>query len=371
MTEPDNTQKASEIPATEQQASEIPATEQPAKEEAAAEKHTRKHRAKRGGGLCLLLVIIFAAAIGGLGYYAQKIYKQQTAQLASLASQQAQLQEQNSQLKSQVSESITTLTKQQAELTELTSAMEDLRARNQFLRKDWLVMEAEYLLQLANYRVLFERDVNTAVVALTAADTRLHESGDPSLIAVRQAIAEAVQALKAVPHIDLAGISVKLSALIQSVDELPLNTPEPKGKVNTPNPEAMKTTHVKSWSEFPAAIWADLKSLIVIRNHREPVEPLIPPDQQFFLMENLRLQLEQARLALLSSNTDVYKERLATVSHWIETYFNKESSKTQAALATVNELSGIDIAPTMPDISKPYQLLEQYRQNAATTPEKK
>lgn len=228
-------------------------------------------------------------------------------------------------------------------------------------------MEAEYLVQLANYRLLFERDIKTAIVALNTADNRLRETGDPGLMTIRSAIADAVQALKAVPQPDLAGMSMTMSALVKDIPALPLNTPEPQTKLHELQKKTLATRQVKSWSALPAAIWHDLKSLIIIRNHAKPVEPLLPPNQRFFLMENLRLQIEQARLAMLGGHAAVYKERLGTAIHWIEKYFDPTAAATQAALATLKQLRSKDIAPPLPDISKPYQLLQAYRRQQAAS----
>ena len=358
MTEQDENKTATETQAAKEPAKEKPATPKPA----------HKPRAKHTGrGLLLVLLIVLAGA-GAAGYYGVILFKQQAARLDALATQQVQLQNQNAQLKSHLSDRLQTLSKQQAELA---NAIEVLREKNQFVRKDWLVMEAEYLLQLANYRLLFERDINTAIVALDTADARLRDTGDPSLIAVRKAIADSIQALKAVPQADLAGLSLKLSAITQAIDSLPLNTPDPRSKAQEQQHVPGETRQVKSWSELPAAIWHDLKSLIIIRDHTQPVEPMIAPDQRFFLLENLRLQIEQARLAMLSGHAEVYKERIGTAIKWIETYFDKTAPQTQAMLTTLQELQASAIAPPLPDISKPYQLLEQYRQNANAAADKK
>ena len=348
-------------------AKQTEAEQDSAKEKPVAKKTPHKPKANHSARYLLLLLLIIVAGAGYAAYYGYRMFKQQATRMEMLAAQQSQLQDQNAQLTSQLAERLQSLSKQQAELTH---DVEILRSKNQFMRKDWLVMEAEYLLQLANYRLLFERDINTAIVALNSADVRLRNTGDPSLVGVRKAIAESTLALKAVPQADLAGLSLKLSAIVQTIDSLPLNTTDPKSMAQKQQHVDSETRHVKTWAELPSAIWHDLKSLIIIRDHNQPVEPLIAPDQRFFLTENLRLQIEQARLAMLFGHTEVYKERIETASKWIETYFDKDSPQTLATLATLKELENSAIAPPLPNISKPYQLLEQYRQNATAADNK-
>jgi uroporphyrin-3 C-methyltransferase len=338
------------------------------KDKAAAKKPEPKPQTRHTARYVILFLLIVVAAAGVAGFYGYQFLKQQTTRMDTLAAQQSQLQERNAQLKAQLAGSLQSLGKQQGDLA---NDIQTLRARDQHLRKDWLLNEAEYLLQLANYRLLFARDINTAVVALNTADSRLRETGDPGLIGVRKAIAESVQALKAVPQADLAGLSLSMSAITRDVASLPLNTPDPQSRMQEQKAGLEETRKVKSWSALPAAIWHDLKGLIIIRDHTQPVEPLLAPDQRFFLTENLRLQIEQARLAMLSGHVEVYKERLATAIGWINKYFDKASSRTQATLQTLKQLQASAIAPPLPDISKPYRLLEQYRQNQAAAAVKK
>lgn len=352
MTEPDNNKPAAET------ASADTAKQQQAKE--AQKKPVPKVRTRHSSPNLMLLLVVVVIGAAAAGFFGMHVFTQQTARIDELASQQTQLQIQHSKLKSELNENLLALQRQQADLM---NNLESLRAKNQHLRKDWLVLEAEYLLQLANYRLLFERDINTAIVALNSADARLRDTGDPGVIGVRKVIADAVLALKQVPQADLAGLSLTLSALNKDIETLPLNTPDPKSRQAELKRQASSTQEVTSWAELPAAIWRDLQHLIVVRDHTEPVQPLIAPEQRFFLIENLRLQLEQARLAMLSGQPEVYKERIATAIEWIETHFDKASAHTQTTLDTLKRLQTSAIAPPLPDISQPYKALEQYRQN--------
>jgi len=360
VTEQDQNKTEADSKPAENKSVQEPAKEKKHAANKPAHKPQTRHTARN---LTLVLLIVVAAAVAA-AYYGYQFLQQQAVRMDALTTQQSQLQDENAQLKTQLEESLQTLSKQQ---TDLAGDIETLRARNMHLHKDWLINEAEYLVQLANYRLLFERDIKTAVVALETADMRLRETGDPGLIGVRKAIADAIQALKAVPQADLAGLSLSMSAIAKEVNELPLSTPDPKSKIKEVKPELKETEKVTKWSELPAAIWHDLKGLVVIRHHDKPVEPLIAPDQRFFLTENLRLQIEQARLAMLSGHPDVYKERLTTASKWIAQYFDKDAAQTKTVLDTLKQLLDSKIAPPLPDISKPYQLLQDYRQqqNAA------
>ena len=271
---------------------------------------------------------------------------------------------------------ITTLNEQQVELTalneekfkEINSYQENLHnnltnlIRNkEHLRNDWLIAEAEYLVQLANHRLLLEKDISTASVALKAADARLAEVADPALLSIRKILLNDLNSLSNIPTIDLAGLSVTLSSLSNNIPNLPLSTPSPvthelnkPEKMATPN----KATDIE---KLPTAIWEDIKNLIIIRNHEKPLKPLLAPEQHFFLVQNLKLLLEQSRLALLSGNNIIYQERLETIKKWIQEHFDTQHNVTRNILVSLDELQRFDIDPTLPDISSTYSLINKYR----------
>ena len=322
--------------------------------------HKRQHK---NHSLIWVLLIALALIGGGIFYVAELMTKSRT----QLADQVAELQQKLQNQRDTTSEQQQSVNAQLAALhkhqQELTGYIEALRSRDKHLRKDWLILEAEYLIQLANYRLLFERDINTAMVALQSADVRLKETGDPAVLNVRKAIAASVQSLKQIEQVDLAGLSLTMTALNKELGKLPLNTPDPVAKAKEADTELSESKQVSAWTELPAAIWRDVKSLIVIRDHEQPVGPLLSPDQRFFLVENLRLQIEQARLAMLSGQAQVYSERVSTAIGWIEQHFDKEAAITKATLETLNQLKSAPIAPELPDISASYQALQKYRAN--------
>ncbi len=236
----------------------------------------------------------------------------------------------------------------------------DLLARQQLLRKDWLLAEAEYLVKIASHRLALEHDVETAVVALHAADDRLRDTRDPVVLKVRKLIARDIRTLEQLPKQDTAGISLAISALAQQVDKLPLRTPDPKTMQQR---EATPPTPINGdgWKAMAQNVWDDIKGLVVIRNHEQPIEALLAPDQRFFLSENLRLQLEQARLALLNNEPVIYRERLNTAVNWIKHYFDNKAVETITALTTLKQLATVKFLVELPDISSTYDALMRYR----------
>ncbi|MDR9437186.1 MAG: uroporphyrinogen-III C-methyltransferase [Thiohalophilus sp.] len=319
----------------------------------------------RGAGVALfiaLLGLLGALGVGAGGYYLwqtqQQLADEQRQQLTALEETLTGLRRQHSNQNSRQDDQLQQLQTRQQNLDD---ALQTLIKSRSHLRNDWLLTEAEYLLKLANHRLLLERDVATAIVALQSADERLHEVADPGLLKIRQRIAADINDLRAVNQPDLAGLSFTLSSLAGDIPRLPLATPDPQTRQQL-DAAASQSDKVETWRELPTALWQDLKSLVVIRQHDEPIQPLLAPEQRFFLTQNLQLQLEQARLALLNGQTRVYRERLQQARQWVETYFDTEQAPTRQTLEQLDQLAEQEIHPALPDISDTHQALERFRQ---------
>jgi uroporphyrin-3 C-methyltransferase len=89
---------------------------------------------------------------------------------------------------------------------------------------------------------------------------------------------------------------------------------------------------------------------------------MLPPEREYFLRENLRLQLAAARLALLRTDQAQYRAALQTAQQWLARYFDRQNAGVQQLLGRLQELAAVDIAPVMPDVSASLRLLRQQMQ---------
>lgn len=215
----------------------------------------------------------------------------------------------------------------------------------------WMAAEAEYLILVANHRLQLEGDVATAIKALEAADSRLRDIGDPGWSGVRERLAAEIASLKGVGALDRTGLAAKLAGMAMQIKGLkmvgirPAPAPaESDLKVTESGERTFKTMINDGWEGF--------KSVMVIRHHDKPVNAMLPPEQQYFVYQNLELQLESARLALLRGDQALYTASLQTVDQWLKEFFNIESNATKALLGQISELQAIVLNPDLPDISK-------------------
>lgn len=319
-----------------------------------------KHKRRKAGRLhySWLVLLIVLVSLGAVGYqFGWKKLQEFRARFIGLETAMQGVRDETGKQLKQFRENIDKIAERQGHLED---GLENWLEQNSHLRKDWLLAEAEYLIKLASHRLLLEQDVKTAITAMEGANTRLAEVGDPSLLTVRKQISQDIQRLKSVPSIDIAGISLTLSSLVQTVNNLPMQVPDPdaiRERIKERTPEKRE---VDGWQGFFAAIWRDLKNLVVIRNHEQPVQPMLTADQQFFLIQNLQLRLEQARLALLQGETGVYQERLQEIEKWIPLYFDTKHPLTKSTLDTIAKLRKQDITPELPNLTRSYEQLEKY-----------
>jgi uroporphyrin-3 C-methyltransferase len=248
----------------------------------------------------------------------------------------------------------------------LTQSIQQVMSRQQNNRKDWLLAEVEYLLRLANQRVLMEQTAEGALKLLKSADLILKETDDVSIYEVRKALAADIAALESVPRLDTEGAFLQLGALNTQVDHLSLLPITDKRELPALLEKITPDSVSESWTQGLKSSWngalSKLEQLVIIQHRDEPVEPLLSPEQHFFLQQNLHLMLEQAQLALLQRKQNAYESALGKAENWIDTYFDPQDATTNALLRGIAELKQLQVAPEVPDISGSLNTLKEYLQ---------
>ena len=243
------------------------------------------------------------------------------------------------------------------EIAAIKASLEEINSKLGRNTMAWRLAEVEYLLSVANQRLILQRDSKTALAALHSADQQLRSLADPALVPVREAIASEVSALQAVSEPDVVGMVAILNSLTKAVETLPLLDTAPKRpSLEEGAGQKYRDLH---WRDLPLAIWQDLKSLVRIRRVDQPAEPLLPPQEEVNLRQNLRLKLEQVKLSLLRGETPLYRQQLATAGEWLTAYFDREASAVQAMQQNLEQLGKVELRPELPDISLSLRLLRE------------
>ncbi len=208
----------------------------------------------------------------------------------------------------------------------------------------WRLAEAEFLLTQAQQRLFIARDAATADLLLASADGALMKQKDPSLLPVRSAIAKDRAALRKVPHVDRDGIYLRLQTLSSQTGLLTSGS----RFLQAADEPAAADDAGQNYSE---RLWKLFLNIVRIHHYDQDVEPLLPPEQEVYMRQNLQLALVQAQLGLLQSQQQTYLSNLERVDAWVNQYCQTEDPLVRSWLDDVQALMRIDIAPELPDIS--------------------
>lgn len=324
----------------------------------------------------LIIALIALLAVPALGYWGylelQKLRDKQVATGVQLADEIAS---KNSALRSQVNKLEDELARLDDEReaqnlllertqTRLSDAIKQVEAGRSTSEADWRLAEAQYLLRLANQRVLMEQRPEGALTLMRSADKVLAELDDVSLYKLRQTIAQDIAKLEAVPKLDVEGTYLRLAALIHQTSELPTLSLEQQRQLpqllQEITPEAVDETLKQDIQSAFGRAMSSLENLVVIQQHDRPVEPLLSPEQGHYLRQNLQLLLEQAQLALLRQQQSIYETSLTRAIELLTRFFDTDNSATAALNSALEQLKTLQVAPQMPSISSSLEALQQH-----------
>ncbi len=215
-------------------------------------------------------------------------------------------------------------------------------------RDEWQLAEIEQVLAIAQQQLQLAGNVRAALLALQLAEARVAKADRPQFLPVRRALARDIERLKALPVLDIAAMSSRIDTLVAGVDSLPLAFEEKSVAVKNET----KDSERGFWSRLGSEVWSEVKQLVVVRQVGSNEPPLLPPPQAYFLRENLRLRLLNARLSLLARDEAGYREDLRAAQAWIKRYFDPRSKQTVDAQTQLKQLSSTSISFEMPSISE-------------------
>ena len=324
--------------------------------------NSSKHRGgSRNWRIILFLTILLAVTASAAGYLYFDLSagrKTNEAQLQSLAARLDALQQSHAYLTADtraLDERLTGINEQ------FTGMLHNLNSLYQHRNSDinWQLAELKYLFHIASQRLVLARDVDTAQAILQAADSRLMGIADPALIPVRKQLIADINRLKPAQRLDYTGLALTLSGLAERAGLLPLNLggkgeqgPQP----NANNPNAMDNR----WQRLARSVWQELKSLVVISRTDNNTAALLAPQERYFLYQNLRLQLEMSRLALLLRDEAQYRISINTSTDWLNEYFDTADERVRTALASLENAGSVDFYEPVLSIDMTLNAFDKY-----------
>jgi uroporphyrin-III C-methyltransferase len=214
-------------------------------------------------------------------------------------------------------------------------------------RDEWALTEIEQVLLLASQQLQIAGNVSGALAALQLADAKLQRLDRPQFVPLRRALARDMDRLKAVPYVDVAGLSLRLDQAISSIDSLPLALEERlPASPSTPPP-----VDEPAWKRSLRELWQEARDLVRIENTDRPEAPLLTPPQQYFLRENLKLRLLSARFDLLFRDQANFRADIAAAERWLRKYFDTRTMAVQSLLVLLGQIKATEMGAELPGLA--------------------
>jgi len=220
---------------------------------------------------------------------------------------------------------------QRTQLEELMQSLSRSRDEN-------LVVDIESAIRLAQQQAQLTGSAEPLLAALKTADLRISRAAQPRLTPLQRAIARDVARIKATALADTPALLVKLDELVLLADDLPVGNAVALPRANAPLKRKPEESVASWWVRMGQAVEEEVRGLVRISRIQDPDAALLSPEQSFFLRENLKLKLLNARLGLLSRQIDSARSDLATASVSLGRYFDASSRKTQTAVALLQQV---------------------------------
>lgn len=220
---------------------------------------------------------------------------------------------------------------QRTQLEELMQSLSRSRDEN-------LVVDIEAAIRLAQQQAQLTGSVEPLLAALKSAELRVTRASQPRLTPLQRAIARDLDRIKATALADTPALLVKLDELVLLADELPIANAVPLARGTETPKRKPDESFVNWWARMAALVQDEVRNLVRVSRIPDPEAALLSPEQSFFLRENLKLKLLNARLGLLSRQIESVRADLGAASTALGRYFDPSSRKTQTASSLLQQV---------------------------------
>jgi uroporphyrin-3 C-methyltransferase len=235
-------------------------------------------------------------------------------------------------------------TLQRAQLEDLIQSLSRSRDEN-------LVMDIESSLRLAQQQAQLTSSLEPLLGVLKTAQSRLQRASNPRLITIQRAIDRDLELVKSVQIADLPGMLLVLDDIVALADEIPLANELIRPTVNASKPaenDSVATPQSAWWKPVIDRVLIEARGLLRVSRIDSPEAALLAPEQGFFLRENLKLKLLNARLGLLARQNDAARADLQAVSAALKKYFDPSARKTQQAMQLLDKAQALSKGSPIP-----------------------
>ena len=244
---------------------------------------------------------------------------------------------------------------QRSQIDELLHSLSRSRDEN-------LVVDLESALRMAQQQAQLTGSMQPLIAALQSAQQRIERAAQPHLSPVQRAIAQDLLHLRQASVTDTAGLLARLDDLVRQVDDLPVlnavaqaaEAQRMKALMRTQAASAGGASGAGSsaadagpasgtawWRSALQTGWEvvrdEARGLVRVGRIDQPEAVLLAPEQTFFLRENLKLKLLNARLGVLARQFEAARSDLAGATAALNKYFDPSSRRTQNAATLLQQ----------------------------------
>jgi uroporphyrin-3 C-methyltransferase len=242
----------------------------------------------------------------------------------------------------------------EARLSEVTlqrSQLEELMQSLSRSRDENLVVDIESAIRLAQQQAQLTGTAEPLLAALKSADQRVTRTSQPRLTPLQRAIGRDVDRIKSASVTDTPGLLIKLDELARLIDELPVaNAVATATPLPVTRPAGNLPTSLAWWQRTLELVGQEARNLVRVSRIEQPEAALLSPEQSFFLRENLKLKLLNARLGLLARQLESARADLAAAAVSLNKYFDPASRKTQTAASVLQQIQAQMKAAELPRV---------------------
>ena len=355
----DNTKPSNSRTGDNTSTSKIEASVKKATSAASMKSDNKNKEIKPGNKIATVALIVASISIAAsIGHYFWQ-QQQNLAQVTSISQQNQQaLQTNQALLKKALTTEFNRLLEQQknnsqskfdakqarldsdAQIKLLTAQVSQLEQHvSQRQPNDWLIHEAEYLVRVAARTMWLERDTKAAINLLRDADNRLKELDQPKFLPVRALINEDIESLALMPTLKNQEAILTLMALNKQVPTLSLAGVNLAQSLEQTQEDFVLSDDIGDWQENLTKTWQKfINDFITIRRRAGMAEPLMSPDQQQHLKQNLSLKLQLVQWAASEQKEDIYQQNLLDIQQWLNEYFDMNLAVNKSFYNSIEQL---------------------------------
>lgn len=319
---------------------------------------TKPKRAKRIGLFLTFFGMLILVCVLGFGVYRLVRINMHLAQrMTRVENNSTRLQQDMLNATANLNSFRESLEKVQALSAQQEALIQDWQAAQKGDLNKWHIAEAQYLVKLANETMQYMQNTNLSLNLLQASAQILNRIDDANLLNVKKALATDIANLQAQPNTNTTDLYLKLHAIDQQFDQLPLPA---SPLMPTQTVQTKIDPNLSWWRSSWEHTWQALSKIVIVRYNNSSQLPLVLPDEKMFLYQNLHAQMENALWAVLRHNTPIYSASMTRMISWVQKYFVQDAPATQSILNQLKTLSELTVQLPNIDFAKTLAAFDAY-----------